>query len=80
MHNKTKIILGPPGTGKTTTLLNLVEQELAKGTPPDRIGFLLLQRKPQLRQRREPLKNLNYKINNYLILGHYIHWLLMNWV
>ena len=36
---KTKIILGPPGTGKTHTLLNRVEEELARGTPPDRIAF-----------------------------------------
>ena len=36
---KTKIILGPPGTGKTHNLLKLVEQELARGTPPDRIAF-----------------------------------------
>lgn len=36
----TEIVLGPPGTGKTTTLLGLVEDELAKGTPPDRIGYV----------------------------------------
>jgi len=34
-----KIILGPPGTGKTTYLLNKVEEYLAKGVPPDRIGY-----------------------------------------
>jgi DNA helicase-2/ATP-dependent DNA helicase PcrA len=36
----TEIILGPPGTGKTTTLLGEVEKELARGTPPDRIGYV----------------------------------------
>lgn len=35
-----EIVLGPPGTGKTTTLLGLVEEELARGTPPDRIGYV----------------------------------------
>ena len=44
-HSKTKIILGPPGTGKTHNLLNLVEEELAKGTPPDRIAFLAFTKK-----------------------------------
>jgi len=34
------IILGPPGTGKTHNLLDLVEKELANGTPPDRIAFV----------------------------------------
>ena len=35
----TKIILGPPGTGKTEYLLRHVEEELADGTDPKRIGY-----------------------------------------
>ena len=35
----TKIILGPPGTGKTEHLLRQVEKELANGTYPKRIGY-----------------------------------------
>lgn len=35
-----EIVLGPPGTGKTTTLLNEVETEIARGVPPDRIGYV----------------------------------------
>lgn len=35
-----EIVLGPPGCGKTTTLIGIVEEELARGTPPDRIGYV----------------------------------------
>jgi DNA helicase-2/ATP-dependent DNA helicase PcrA len=35
-----EILLGPPGTGKTTRLLREVEIELERGVPPDRIGYV----------------------------------------
>lgn len=35
-----RIVFGPPGTGKTSFLINKVEQELSSGTPPDRIAFV----------------------------------------
>ena len=34
------IMLGPPGTGKTTTLLNILDEELTAKTPPNRIGYV----------------------------------------
>ena len=34
------IILGPPGTGKTTKLLNLTEEYLEDGIEPHKIGYL----------------------------------------
>ena len=38
-------IFGPPGTGKTTTLLNMVEEALSNGTSPNTIAFLAFTRK-----------------------------------
>ena len=31
---------GPPGTGKTTTLMNIIEKYLDEGTPPEKIAFI----------------------------------------
>jgi DNA helicase-2/ATP-dependent DNA helicase PcrA len=35
-----QVIIGPPGTGKTTTLLGIVEGALARGVPAARIGLV----------------------------------------
>ena len=44
-NHRVNIILGPPGTGKTTALLNVVDRALEAGTPPERIAFLAFTRK-----------------------------------
>lgn len=41
----TRIILGPPGTGKTTKLLDILEKELSDGVEPNKIAFLSFTKK-----------------------------------
>lgn len=45
ISDKQRIVLGPPGTGKTTFVLNEVEDLMEKGCAPDRIAFVSFTKK-----------------------------------
>lgn len=56
-----KKVLGPPGTGKTMTLLNEVNNYLVKGVPLNRIGYFAFTRKAASEARERFLnKHKNY--------------------
>ena len=54
----TTIVLGPPGTGKTRTLLNKVEDYL-KETDPDKIGYFAFTQKAAYEARDRAIKKFN---------------------
>jgi DNA helicase-2/ATP-dependent DNA helicase PcrA len=61
MQDRTEIICGSPGCGKTTALLNILDEELERGTPPDRIGFFSFTKKAATEARDRACKRFNLK-------------------
>ena len=57
---KTKIILGPPGTGKTEYLLRKVEEKLEAGIKPSRIGYFAYTVKAANEARTRAMAKFNY--------------------
>lgn len=49
------IILGPPGTGKTTSLLNIMEEALSQNMDPKKIGFISFTKRA-IREARDRVK------------------------
>ncbi len=48
-------IIGPPGTGKTETLIRRVEAELGAGVLPERLGYFSLTRAAAQEARRRAM-------------------------
>jgi DNA helicase-2/ATP-dependent DNA helicase PcrA len=52
-------IFGSPGTGKTTTLLNILEEKIAEGYQPNKIGFFSFTRRALKEARRRVIHKFN---------------------
>jgi len=67
------IILGPPGTGKTTTLLNLVDQFLKDGIRPRQIGYFSFTKKAATEAATRASEKFNLDIENDLPFFRTLH-------
>jgi DNA helicase-2/ATP-dependent DNA helicase PcrA len=70
---KRQLILGPPGTGKTTTLLNIVEEKLAEGIAPEEIAFVSFTRKASNEARDRALKKFTHLYKRSFIHFRTLH-------
>jgi DNA helicase-2/ATP-dependent DNA helicase PcrA len=64
---------GPPGTGKTTTLLNKVESLLSKGVSPNDIGYFAFTRKAAHEARDRAVTRFNLDPENDFIYFRTLH-------
>jgi len=66
-------IFGPPGTGKTTTLLNMVDNALEQGVPPQRIAFLAFTRKAATEAKERAAERFRLDPRNDLMFFRTLH-------
>ena len=66
-------IFGPPGTGKTTTLLNMVNDALESGIHPHRIAFLAFTRKAANEAKERAASRFNLDPKKDLIYFRTLH-------
>ncbi len=64
---------GPPGTGKTTTLLNHVEELLVEGTSPNKIGYFAFTRKAAHEARDRAVARFNLNPDKDFIFFRTLH-------
>lgn len=62
---KMQTIIGPPGTGKTTYCLNVVDEALARGIPPNRIAYLTFTRKAATEAITRACVKFNFKKRDF---------------
>ena len=66
-------IFGPPGTGKTTTLLNMVDDALASGVHPHRIAFLAFTKKAATEAKERAAQRFNLDPKKDLMFFRTLH-------
>ena len=67
------IILGPPGTGKTTTLLNLVDQFIQQGVRPKQIGYFSFTKKAATEAANRAAEKFGLDVDNDLAFFRTLH-------
>ena len=77
--NKETTIFGPPGTGKTTTLINIVKEKILKGMDPTRIAFMSFSRKSATEARDRAVAELSLDMNQMLYFRT-LHSLAFSWL
>ena len=66
-------IFGPPGTGKTTTLLDMVDKALVAGVPANTIAFLAFTRKAATEAKERAAQRFNLDIKHDLPFFRTLH-------
>lgn len=72
LPTETRLILGPPGTGKTTQLLNIIENLFAKGADPKKVCFVSFTKRAA-QEARERAKDKFYFSDTDLHLFRTLH-------
>jgi len=62
---KKQLILGPPGTGKTTSLLDIVDDCLLRKIPPDRIAYVSFTQKAAREARDRAVDRFNMNPDDF---------------